>query len=119
MMKATAQTNSERCRPPSHARLCFDGTDSGRLGNPDWPPMSWASAIVASFKLARRDRVFRQDVANPLERFLGRRLRRHPFPDDVRRGNPPNLLGVRFSVSGIEDRIEGRCWLQHTLPSVG
>src|SRR6516164_7491305 len=105
MTNATAQVNSEPCRP--RRRTCR----RGRAGETAWRGTAsavlraWASAMIAS--LALGDRVFRQNLPDALERFLRRRLRRHPFPDHVGLGRTPELLGICLGIARVEDGVVG------------
>jgi hypothetical protein len=56
-------------------------------------------------------RVFCQNRSDPLKCFLRRRLRRHPFADDVSLGSAPNLLGSHLGKPGVEGRVIRHCRL--------
>src|SRR6516165_5966106 len=103
MTNATAQVNSEPCRP--RRRTCRRGRagETAWRGNASAVLRAWASAMIAS--LALDDRVFGQNLPDPLERFLRRRLRRHPFPDHVGLRRAPDLLGVGLGIAGVEDGV--------------
>src|SRR6516225_9703739 len=102
MTNATAQVNSEPCRPRRRTCRCGGAGETAEGGNASAVLRTWASAMIAS--LALGDRVFRQNLPDALERFLRRRLRRHPFPDHIGFGGAPDLLRVGLGVAGVEDR---------------
>src|SRR6266852_8555274 len=103
MTNATAQVNAEPCRPRRRTLPRGRASETARRGKASAVLRAWASAMIAS--LAYDDRVFRQDLPDPLERFLRGRLRRHPFPDHVGLGRAPGLLGVGLGPAGVEDGI--------------
>src|SRR5437588_6562361 len=100
MTKATAQVSSEPCRPRRRTRRRGCDRETAWRGNASAVLRAWTSAMIAS--LALGDRVFCQNLPDPLERFLRRGLRRHPFPDHVGLGRAPGLLGVGLRIAGVE-----------------
>src|SRR6266851_4260458 len=113
MTNATAQVNSEPCRPK---RRRGRAGETAWRGNASAVLRAWASAMIAS--LALGDRVFRQNLPDALERFLRRRLRRHPFPDHVGLSRAPELLGIRLGIARVEDGVSRHRRIQQALAGV-
>src|SRR5262249_22120705 len=103
MTNATAPGNSQPCRPRRRTWRRGPAGETAWRGNTSAVLRAWASAMIAS--LALGDRVFRQNLPDPLECFLRCRLRCHPFPDHVGLGRAPDLLGVGLGIAGVEDGV--------------
>src|SRR5260370_34900380 len=67
---------------------------------------------------ALRDRVFRQDLSDPLERLLRRSLRRHSLSEDVGRGEAPDLLGFDLGIAWVVNGILRDRRAEQALPGV-
>jgi hypothetical protein len=67
-----------------------------------WLRQGWLRRQSLDWLSALGYRVFGQNLSDPLERFLRRCLRRHPFADDVSLGSAPNLLGSHLGKPGVE-----------------
>src|SRR5215470_18502639 len=115
-MKATAQVYSEPCRWPRQVLRRRRLTGDSRMGNVALPPSAWAPSMVTS---ALRDRIFGENVAEPFQRLVRCRLRRHPFLDHVGCRRTPDLLGVRFGVAGVKHGVVRYRRLEQALAGVG
>src|SRR5215469_6948869 len=60
------------------------------------------AVIVFAPRLGLRDRVFREELFDPLERLLCGRLRRHPFFHNIDPANSPNVLVLDLGVCGVK-----------------
>src|SRR6266702_5798251 len=67
---------------------------------------------------ALRDRVFRQDISDPLERLLRRSLRRHSLSNDVGLGEAPDLLGFDLGITWVVNGILRDRRAELALPGV-
>src|SRR5262249_20325997 len=71
-------------------------------------PMSRETACAAlewpcgRLLLALRNRIFREDLLDPIEGLLGRRLWRHPVLDDFGPGGRPDMLVLDLGIGRIE-----------------
>src|SRR6266481_9082423 len=59
--------------------------------------------VIALFSFsALRDRVFREDLLDPLEGLLGSRLRRHPAGHDIDPARTPGVLVLNLGIGRVE-----------------
>ena len=52
------------------------------------------------------DRVFREDLLDPLERLVDGRFRRHPLFDDIELGDAEEMLGVDLRDGRVEHLVD-------------
>src|SRR5215469_3304261 len=81
-----------------------DLTPRPRLPRPgdagsDFDRLPWVRIGSAAFRRSGlRDRVFREDLLDPLERLFRGCLRRHPFLHDVDPANGPDVLVLDLGI---------------------
>src|SRR5262245_50528754 len=96
MTNATAQVNSEPCRPRRRTWRRGRAGETAWRGNASAVLRAWASAMIAS--LALDDRVFRQNLPDALEPLLRRRLAPPPSPYKTALRAPSKKLGTCFGI---------------------